>query len=80
MQGVPIELPDVAVPTVPHTAALAAEQGPTAAAAALLQAYPPRGGIRMLLSQHTDGRRPLVERLVTEEYILDVLVTYDGAR
>jgi hypothetical protein len=30
--------------------------------------------------QHTDAGRPPVERLVIEEYILDLLVTFDGHR
>jgi len=50
------------------------------AAAAVLAAYPPRGGIRLLPAENTWGDKPKIERLVAEEYILDTIHFYDGDR
>lgn len=46
----------------------------------MLEAFPPRGLIRLLDPQHTRGDRPLAERLVAEEYILDTLRAFEPDR
>jgi hypothetical protein len=50
------------------------------AAAAAAAAFPSRGLIRLLPAEHTAQGKPLVERLVAEEYILDTLHFFDGDR
>jgi hypothetical protein len=42
--------------------------------------YPPRGGIRILDRQYTEGGRPAIERFVAEEYIIDLLNTFESHR
>ena len=50
------------------------------AAAAVLEAFPPRGIIRLLPPEHTSHGKPQIERLVAEEYILDTLAFFEGDR
>lgn len=50
------------------------------AAARVLAAYPPRGVIRLLPSEATWGDKPIIERLIAEEYILDTIHFFDGDR
>ncbi len=50
------------------------------AAAAVAAAFPPRGGIRLLGREHTQGNRPALERIIGEEYILDSIRFFDGDR
>ena len=50
------------------------------AAAAVLQAFPPRGIIRLLPPEHTGHGAPKVERLVAEEYVLDTIHFFEGDR
>lgn len=50
------------------------------AAAALAAAFPPRGITKLLAPEHTQGDRPLIERLVAEEYMLDIIHYWDGDR
>ena len=49
-------------------------------AAAVLEAFPPRGGIRFLPPEATAGGRSEAERFVIEEYIIDVIHFWDGNR
>jgi nuclear cap-binding protein subunit 1 len=46
----------------------------------VFEAYPPRGVIRLLAPEHTVGQHPQLERLVTEDYILDTIDAFDGDR
>ena len=50
------------------------------AAAAVAAAFPPRGGIRLLGREHTQGDRAALERIIGEEYILDSIRFFDGDR
>ena len=50
------------------------------AAAAVLEAFPPRGIIRLLPPEHTSHGKPQMERLVAEEYILDTMTFFEGDR
>eukprot|EP00887_Chlorella_sp_A99_P001913 scaffold18.g1913.t1 len=54
--------------------------GPALVGALVLSAYPPRGVVRLLEARHTAGDRPLVERLVAEEYILDMVAYFEADR
>ncbi|GAB4821122.1 hypothetical protein N2152v2_008168 [Parachlorella kessleri] len=57
------------------------EGAPSALVGALvLEALPPRGVLRLLDPQHTQGERPKVERLVAEEYILDTVEAFESDR
>lgn len=49
-------------------------------AALLLQAFPPRGIIKLIDPQHTLGDRLPIERLIAEEYILDTMRFFEGDR
>jgi len=49
-------------------------------AALVLDAYPPRGIIHFLDPQHTQGDRQPIERLVAEDYILDMVAWFEGDR
>ena len=51
LQADVLDVPCVAIPRAPYTAASAGDRTPAALAAAVLAAYPPRGGVRMLLPQ-----------------------------
>lgn len=42
--------------------------------------YSPRGGMLILDAQYTEAGRPPAERFVAEEYILDLLNSWDGYR
>lgn len=42
--------------------------------------YPPRGGMVILDAQYTDAGRAPAERFVAEEYILDLLNSWEGYR
>eukprot|EP00983_Pelagomonas_calceolata_P030117 943610-Pelagomonas_calceolata.AAC.7 len=53
---------------------------PALTVGALLGAYPPHGGIRLLEPQHTDGGRPAIDRFVAEDYIIDTLAAFDADR
>jgi hypothetical protein len=46
----------------------------------VLDAFPPRGIIRLLPSEHTSHGKPQIERLVAEEYILDTIAFFEGDR
>ena len=48
--------------------------------ALVLEACPPRGIIHLLETQHTQGDRLLVERLVAEEYVLDTCFYFEADR
>lgn len=50
------------------------------AAAAVLEAFPPRGVTRLLPAEHTSHGKPQIERLVAEEYILDTIIFFEGDR
>ena len=50
------------------------------AAAAVLEAFPPRRIIRLLPPEHTSHGKPQMERLVAEEYILDTMTFFEGDR
>ena len=50
------------------------------AAAAVLEAFPPRGIARLLPPEHTSHGKPQIERLVAEEYILDTILFFEGDR
>lgn len=50
------------------------------AAATVAAAFPPRGGIRLLGREHTQGDRAALERIIGEEYILDSIRFFDGDR
>ncbi|CAD7700523.1 unnamed protein product [Ostreobium quekettii] len=66
--GQPIQLPKLTMPKGPI--------GPnsvTEAAADMNVRFPPRGGVRLLAPQHTEGDLPGIERIILEEYILDTL-------
>ena len=46
----------------------------------MLEAFPPRGIIRLLPPEHTSHGKPQIERLVAEEYILDTIAFFEGDR
>lgn len=46
----------------------------------MLEAFPPRGIIRLLPPEHTSHGKPQIERLVAEEYILDTITFFEGDR
>ncbi|KAF5829207.1 armadillo-type protein [Dunaliella salina] len=75
-------VPHVPVPESPSglPSADPAEPHPLQVAAAVQQAYPPHGGIRLLEPQHTDGGRPAIDRFVAEDYIIDTLAAFDADR
>ncbi|MEW5299601.1 MAG: hypothetical protein WDW36_002600 [Sanguina aurantia] len=50
------------------------------AAAAVRTAYPPRGGIRLLVKEHLEGSKIGAERFVAEEFILDTLTYFEADR
>jgi nuclear cap-binding protein subunit 1 len=52
----------------------------TLAGALVLQAFPPRGIIRLLESKHTLGDRLEVERIIAEDYIIDTVAWFEGDR
>lgn len=77
--GQPHDLPEMPIPTaVPVTVPEGAS--PALQRALVLAAFPPRGMIHYLDPQHTVGDRPLVERLVAEEYVLDTVFYFEGDR
>ena len=45
-----------------------------------LSRYPPRGGMVILDAQYTNAGRAPAERFVAEEYILDLLDSWEGYR
>jgi hypothetical protein len=45
-----------------------------------MQAYPPRGIIRLLDPAQIEAGRPAIERFIADEYILDTLVAFDVDR
>ena len=49
-------------------------------AAEVAAAFPARGVIKLLPAARTGGDRPLLDRLVAEDYILDTIFFYDGSR
>lgn len=49
-------------------------------AALQLEKYPPRRTLQLLDKQHTDGERPALERIIVEDYVLDVLMAFEGDR
>lgn len=49
-------------------------------AAKILEWYPPRGILRFLDAKHTKGERPLVDRIIAEDYFLDTLHFFEGNR
>jgi len=49
-------------------------------AAKILEWYPPRGILRFLDIKHTKGERPLVDRIIAEDYFLDTLHFFEGNR
>ncbi|PSC75984.1 nuclear cap-binding subunit 1 [Micractinium conductrix] len=73
------DLPRVEAPAAPPVA-LPEGAGPELVGALVLEAYPPRGIIRLLEKQHTLGDRPLIERLVAEEYMLDTVFYFEPDR
>ena len=46
----------------------------------MLEAFPPRGIIRLLPPEHTSHGKAQIERLVAEEYILDTMTFFEGDR
>ncbi|MEW5312745.1 MAG: hypothetical protein WDW38_004354 [Sanguina aurantia] len=50
------------------------------APAAVRTAYPPRGGIRLLVKEHLEGSKIGAERFVAEEFILDTLTYFEADR
>lgn len=46
----------------------------------MLEAFPPRGAIRLLEARHTRGDRPPIEALVGEEYVLDTVEAFEADR
>lgn len=46
--------------------------------ALVLQAFPPRGILRLLEDQHTLGDRLHIERLIAEDYVLDTVAWFEG--
>lgn len=53
---------------------------PWQAAAAVLEAFPPRGGIALLPQEYVQGERTALEQLILQQYILDTLHYFDGDR
>lgn len=49
-------------------------------AAAVLEAFPPRGSIALLPLDQTQGGKTAMERLIMEQYILDTIHYFDGDR
>ena len=43
-------------------------------------AFPARGIIKLLPAARTGGDRPLLDRLIAEDYILDTIFFYDSSR
>lgn len=70
----PLEAPAAAPVAIPEGASDAL------VGALVLEAFPPRGIIRLLEAQHTLGARLAVERLVAEEYVLDTCFYFESDR
>ena len=49
-------------------------------AAEVAAAFPARGIIKLLPAARTGGDRPLLDRLIAEDYILDTIFFFDGNR
>lgn len=49
-------------------------------AAALLNAFPPRGSIALLPRQQTHGSKSDIDHLIMEQYVLDTIHYFDGDR
>lgn len=70
-----------APPTSPPVIGLSAPNiSPEIAGSLVWKAFPPRGILRLLDPQHTIAGRPLIERLVAEEFILDTMALFDADR
>jgi len=68
-------------PTSPPVIGLSAPNiSPEIAGSLVWEAFPPRGILRLLDPQHTIAGRPLIERIVAEEYILDTMALFDADR
>lgn len=52
----------------------------TECAMVLHQRYPPRGGIQLLEASHTHPDASILDRIIVEEYILDILFLYQKSR
>lgn len=76
------EVHEISVPEVPSSPPVAIPEGASdvLVAALVLNAYPPRGIIKFLEPQHTYGDRPPIERLVAEDYIIDMVALFEGDR
>jgi len=49
-------------------------------AAEVAAAFPARGIIKLLPAARTGGDRPLLDRIIAEDYILDTIFFFDGSR
>ncbi|KAL6777050.1 CBP80 [Auxenochlorella protothecoides x Auxenochlorella symbiontica] len=72
-------LPDIAVP-LDGGNSYPSGASPSVRAALQLEKYPPRRTLQLLDKQHTDGERPALERIIVEDYVLDVLMAFEGDR
>ncbi len=72
----------IATPTVAATPPVDIPSGAsdTLAGALVLQAFPPRGMLRLLEDKHTLGDRLVVERIVAEDYMIDTVAWFEGDR
>ncbi|KAG1677554.1 hypothetical protein FOA52_014452 [Chlamydomonas sp. UWO 241] len=71
-------LPDLVVPATPQW--LSPDLSAPQTAAALRVTLPPRGGLRLLSTEHTEGSRAAIERFVAEDLLLDTLASYSANR
>jgi nuclear cap-binding protein subunit 1 len=72
----------IANPTVAATPPVGIPQGAsdTLTGALVLQAFPPRGILRLLEDKHTLADRLVVERIVAEDYMIDTVAWFEGDR
>lgn len=75
----PLDLPQLIIPSQPP--GLASGLTPAEAAAAILHAYPPRGGLNLQLSvnkQSVTSLMSAIDRIVAQEYVVDTIHYFDG--
>ena len=53
---------------------------PLQKASIILNTYPPRRTMQLLDKQHTHGERPAFEKIIVEDYILDMMATFEENR
>lgn len=72
----------ITTPVVAATAPVKIPQGAsdTLAGALVLQAFPPRGILRLLEDKHTLNDRLVIERIVAEDYMTDTVAWFEGDR